>query len=147
MHSSLARLAVATGVAALTTTLAAPAALAGSSPPPTVRIGALSEAIVGPNGTSEYWLDVTARDRDGVITEITVEWTGDDFSSVVFASRPCFLLPSDPGEPVTMRVPVTLPGPGTYRARVHAHSVESCGGLDEQTGPARQRRFTVALGD
>ena len=147
MHRSLARLVVASSAAALSTTLAGPAALAVSSPPPTVRIGALSEAIDGPNGTSEYWLDVTARDRDGVVTEITVEWTGDDFSSVVFASRPCFLLPSEPGEPVIMRIPVALPGPGTYRARVHAHSVGSCGGLDEQTGPVRQRRFTVALGD
>lgn len=144
MHRSLSRLAVASSVAALSTTLAAPAALAGSSPPPTVRIGALSEPIVGPDGTPEHWLHVTARDRDGIITEITVEWIGDDFSSVAFASRPCFLLPSDPGEPVAMRIPVTLPGPGSYRARVHAHSVDSCGGSDEQTGPARQRRFSVA---
>lgn len=144
MHRSLARLAVASSVVALNTTLAAPAALAGSSPPPTVRIGALSETTVGAAGTPEYWLDVTARDRDGVITESTVEWTGDEFSSVVFASRPCFLLPSEPGEPVTMRIPVAPPGPGTYRARVHAHSVESCGSFDEQTGPAQQRRFSVA---
>jgi len=103
----------------------------------------MSEAIVGPDGTLQHWLDVTARDRDGVITEITVEWTGDDCSSVVFASRPCFMLPSAPGESVAMRIPVTLPGPGTYRARVHAHSVESCGGFDKQTGPARSRRFSV----
>lgn len=143
MHRSLARLAAASSLAAVSMTLAAPAALAGSSPPPTVRIGALSEAIVGPGGTLQHWLDVIARDRDGVITEITVEWTGDNFSSVVHASRPCFLLPSDPGEPVAMRIPVTLPGPGTYRARVHGHSVESCGGFNEQTGPARQRRFSV----
>ena len=143
MHRSLARLAVASSVFALSTTLAAPAALAESSPAPIVRIGALSEAVMGPDGTLEHWLDVTARDRDGVITEITVEWTGDDFSSVVFVSRPCFLLPSDPGETVAMRIPVTLPRPGTYRARVHAHSVESCGAFDEQTGPVRQRRFRV----
>ena len=144
MYLSLARLAAASLAAALSTTLAAPAAFADSGAPPTVRIGRLSEAIVGPDGTPQHWLDVTARDRDGIITEITVEWVGDNFSSVVFASRPCFLLPSEPGEAVAMRIPVTLPEPGAYQARVHAHSVASCGATDEQTGPARQRRFTVA---
>ncbi len=143
MHRSLARLAAASCGIAVGAVLAAPAALASSSPPPTVRIGALSDAIADPGGTPEHWLDVTARDRDGIITEVTVEWIGDDFSSVVVASRPCFLLPSEPGETVAMRIPVTLPGPGTYRARVHAHSVESCGATEVQTGPTRLHRFTV----
>ncbi|MGH9226890.1 MAG: hypothetical protein ACRD2W_24595 [Acidimicrobiales bacterium] len=103
----------------------------------------MGPAVVGPDAQTEHWLEVTARDRDGIITEITVEWEGDSGTTVIFASRSCFLIPSAPGETVAMSTPVTVPGPGCYRAHVHAHSVDSCGGSVEQTGPSKHRRFSV----
>lgn len=75
-----------------------------------------------PESASESWLEVTARDPDGVISEVTLEWTGPDYHSVVFANRSRRLAPTAPGDAVTMRIPVSLPGPGIYRARVHEDS-------------------------
>lgn len=141
------RLAVASCAVALGAMLTAPASMASdgsASAPPRVHIGQLSGPVVGPEGTSLYWLDVTAGDRDGVITEVTVEWSSDDFHSVVFADRSCWLEPASPGDTVTMRIPATLPGPGSYRVRVHADSIASCDAPGEmQQGPAKQRRFRV----
>lgn len=139
-------LAVGLCAAALGTALTAPPVLAAqsSSPPPLVRIGELTGPTPGFGGGMEHWLTVTARDRDGIISEITVEWTGENYHSVTFAHRSCLLIPGAPGDPLTMRIPVSLPGPGDYQARVHAHSVPSCGDATEQEGPQRPRRFRVA---
>lgn len=143
MSRSLTRSAVLLGATALGAILLAPPALAAPSPAPRVQIGELGPAVVGPDGQAEHWLEVTARDPDGIITEITVEWEGESGTTVIFASRSCFLIPSAPGETVAMSIPVNVPEPGRYQAHVHAHSVESCGDSVHQTGPAKHRRFSV----
>lgn len=129
---------------ALSAALSAGPALASASPAPRVQIGDLSGPTPGFEGAMEYWLDVTASDRDGVISEITVEWTGEDYHSILYAHRSCMVIPGAPGEPLTMRLPVSLPGPGSYRARVHAHSIASCDEPgEEQSGPSKQHRFRI----
>ena len=147
MKRSVNKLAILLCTGGLTAVLAAgpaPAAEASASSPPRVRIGELSGPMVDQFGTQQYWLEVTARDRDGVISEITVEWTNGDYHSVIFASRSCWLEPAMPGDPVTMSIPVSLPGPGRYLAQVHAESIPSCDAPGElQSGPSKQRRFAV----
>jgi len=138
------KLAAALSACALGAVLVGPPAGAASSPPPRVQIGQLSGPEAGPEGTQQYWLEVTAADRDGIVNEITVEVTGGNYNGIVFADRPCFMFPSNPGETITMRIPLNLPGPGSYRVRAHADSISSCGSSETQEGPARQRRFRVA---
>ncbi len=114
------------------------------SPPPKVHVGALTGPTIGDEGQKEYTLEVTARDPDGIINEITVEWSGANYHSVVYADRFCAMSVMTPGQPVTMRIPVSLPGPGVYRAEAHAHSIASCDTpSDVQTGPAQKHRFSV----
>ena len=144
MKRSKATLAVVLCTGALSVLSTAAPAVAASSPPPRVRIGHLSEPTLMPDGREGYWLDLTAKDPDGVITEVHVELTGDNFGTVIFAHRSCFLMPSEPGDPAPMRIPLSLPGPGRYEARVHAESVTSCDNpSDPQSGPEAHRRFRV----
>jgi len=138
------KLAAAVSACALGAVLAGPPAGAASSPPPRVQIGQLTGPETGPEGAPQYWLEVTAADRDGIVNEITVQVSGDNYNGIVFADRPCFMFPpAQPGDPVTMRIPLSLPGPGSYRVRVHADSTPFCGSPQTQEGPEKQRRFRV----
>lgn len=119
-------------------------ATAAGDPVPKVRIGALSGPVPSPGGGEDYLLDVRARDRDGIITGVTVEYTSGGLTSVTTADRPCFLFPSEPGERVRMTIPLTFPGPGAYRVEVRAHSLPECGtDVGAQTSRTASRRFVV----
>jgi len=144
LRGGTSRFLVAGAVATLVTVASAAPAASVGSPVPRVRIGALSGPTPGPEETPEYNLEVTASDSDGLITEVTVEWTGESYRGITWATRSCLLFPDEPGAPVTMRIPQSLPGPGVYRAKVHAHSTAFCGSTEEdQEGPPRVRRFRV----
>ena len=89
----------------------------------------------------ETYLEVLARDPDGIITEIEVRW-GD--GSFTFAhSYPCFL-PSVPEPGTTHRYLVSNPyqEPGTYRVQYVVHSISGC---DAPITEQHSRPYTIRL--
>lgn len=118
---------------------ASPAVAARPSPRP-------SAALLGTGATTtwqgeEAYIEVSAQDPDGIITEIEVYW-GD--GSITFAhSYPCLIPPTpDPGDAHRFLVSNLYENPGRYTVRYVVHSIADCSG----TGPDQHSRpYAVRL--
>lgn len=118
-------------------------ASAHGSPPPKVKISALSKPTIGAGGEKVYTFDVTAKDPDGIITGVDIEVVGPSYHtgrSVMATCAPGAV----PGRRFTFQVSEPLPSGGVYRVRAKASSVSSCddfGGM--QSSRLTTRRFVV----
>lgn len=102
---------------------------------PSVQILGVVGTGEGPEGEVEHIVAIDARDPDGIITEVQVEFVG---GSIVFAHTYCFLFGK--GETAHMRIGNAFPGPGTYEVHARAFSVRECGARGSQ-------RSRVAIGE
>lgn len=95
---------------------------------PRVEIIGLDGTWTGPEGETEHVVAIHARDPDGYITEVQVEF---EQGSIVFAHTYCFIFAK--GETAHMRIGNAFPGPGTYEVRARAISKRDCGARASQT--------------
>ena len=117
-------------------------AMAAGSPPPKVKIGALSNPTTGPGGEKVYTFDVTARDRDGIITGVTVELEGPNHHTGRSVAATC-IPGAAPGQRFTFQVSESL-GAGRYRVSARASSAASCENFGGgQSSRLVTRRFLV----
>lgn len=126
---------------AVTVGTALPAAAGERSPVPQVKISKLSGPTTGPGGEKVYTFEVTARDRDGIITGVSVEVEGQNYhtgTSVLATCAPG----AQPGRRFTFQVAERLPAAGLYRATASATSIASC---DSFTGAQTSRERTRLL--
>ncbi len=89
---------------------------------PRVDILGLDGTATGPEGELEHIIAIDARDPDGYITEVQVEFSD---GGIVFAHTYCILFGK--GETAHMRIGHAFPGPGTYEVHARALSVRECG--------------------
>lgn len=101
--------------------IAVPAS-AGEPRIPRVEILGLDGTATGPEGELEHIIAIDARDPDGYITEVQVEFSD---GGIVFAHTYCVLFGK--GETAHMRIGHSFPGPGTYEVHARALSVRECG--------------------
>ncbi len=135
---------LAAGALAAMATVATPLpASAQGSPPPKVKISALSKPTTGPDGSKVYSFDVTARDPDGFIDSVEITVVGENYQSGQGVFVTC--MPGAPaGQPVTFQVSERLPSTGTYRVHATATSISSCDEFGEmQASRVTTRRFVV----
>jgi hypothetical protein len=133
------RLTAGTLAALLLAGWATPALAARPSPRPQATL--LSTGIITTEQGDEAYIEISARDADGIITEIETYW-GD--GSISFAhSYPCLLPPTPaPGTPHRFLVSNPYQAPGTYTVRYVVHSNPDCSG----EGPDQHSRpYTVRL--
>ena len=117
---------------------AAPVSAAGN-PRPSARL--VGTGTVTTEQGEETFIEVVARDPNGIITEIEIRW-GD--GSITYAhSYPCFL-PSVPEPGDAHRYVVSNPyeQPGRYRVQYVVHSISGC---DEPIVEQHSRPYTVRL--
>ena len=127
--------------AAILTVMAwvAPVSAAPRSPRPTATL--LSTGTMTTEWGEEAYIEVNARDVDGIITEIEVYW-GD--GSITFAhSYPCLVPPTpDPGDAHRFLVSNQYQESGRYTVRYVVHSMTSC---DADSAQQHSRPYTVRL--
>jgi hypothetical protein len=107
---------------------------AGEPRVPTVKILGIIGSQTGPEGEVEHTLALDARDPDGYITEVQLEFSD---GVIVFAHTYCILFGK--GETAHMEIGHVFPGPGTYEVHARALSVRECGARGSQ-----QSRWAVA---
>ena len=119
--------------------LAAPTVAAGARPKLSIT-NFHKSGTPGPEGETEWILTVEARDIDGVIWEVEVDW-GDH--AVAWASTFC-VQGTQIGRKATLRIGHSYATPGTYRLRARAVSIPSCdaGFDDHQVGEWTSLRVT-----
>jgi hypothetical protein len=100
---------------------------ASESRRPSVEILGLDGTATGPEGEVEHIIAIDARDLDGIITEVQVEFSN---GTIVFAHTYCVLFGK--GETAHMRIGNSFPGPGTYEVHARALSVRECGARGSQ---------------
>lgn len=117
----------------------APAAAAVRSPRPTAAL--VGTGTVTTEDGEEAYIEVSARDADGIITEIEVRW-GD--RSVTFAhSYPCLIPPTpDAGSPHRFLISHRYADPGTYTVRYVVRSISGCDGTPSEQ---HSRPYVVRL--
>ena len=117
----------------------APVSAAPRSPRPTATL--LSTGTMTTEWGEESYIEVNARDVDGIITEIEVYW-GD--GSITFAhSYPCLIPPTpEPGDPHRFLVSNQYQEPGRYNVRYVVYSTTGC---DSDSTAQRSRPYTVRL--
>lgn len=103
---------------------AAPASAGRPSPRPTATLIGTGTITVGES--EESYIEVNARDVDGIITEIEIRW-GD--GSISFAhSYPCLIPPTpEPGDTHRFLVSNPYEEPGRYTVRFVVYSISDCG--------------------
>ena len=113
---------------------ASPATAAPASPRPTATL--LSTGTLTTELGEEVYLEVSAQDPDGIITEIEIYW-GD--GSISFAhSYPCLIPPlPEAGDAHRFLVSNPYQEPGRYNVRYVVHSTSGCDGeaLDQHSRP------------
>ena len=117
----------------------APASAAPRSPRPTATL--TSTGTITTEWGEEAFIEVNARDVDGMITEIEVYW-GD--GAVSFAhSYPCLMPPTpDPGDDHRFLVSNEYAEPGRYTVRYVVYSTTGC---DADSVQQHSRPYTVRL--
>lgn len=127
------RLTVLVLIFGLTLAAAAPAGAANGARPKLEIINFHKSSVPGPEGETEWILTVEARDIDGVIWEVEVDWGNRAFT---WASTFC-VQGEEIGRKATLRIGHHYPAPGTYRVRARAVSLPTCQSSFEehQVGP------------
>ena len=121
--------------------LAAWASPAAAQPSPRPTATLVGTGVIPTELGEEASIEVTARDPDGIITEIEIHW-GD--GSISFAhSYPCLIHPTpEAGDEHRFLVSNPYENPGTYTVRYIVHSTPDCSG----NGPDQHSRpYTVRL--
>lgn len=116
-----------------------PAAAAPRSPRPTASL--VSTGSMTTEFGEETYIEVNARDVDGIITEIEVYWGN---GAVTFAhSYPCLIPPTpQAGDPHRFLVSNQYEQPGTYTVRYVVYSSSGC---DADATDQHSRPYTVRL--
>ena len=133
------RVAACTLVILILVTAAAPASAGGRSPRPTATL--VGTGTTATEEGEEAYIEVSARDADGIITGIDILW-GD--RSVTFAhAYPCLIPPvPDNGDDHRFLVPHHYEEAGSYRVRYVVHSISGCDGSGSEQ---HSRVYTARL--
>ena len=119
--------------------LLVPASAAPRSPRPTATL--VTTGTTTTEWGEETYIEVDARDVDGIITEIQVMWGN---RAVTFAhSYPCLIAPTpQPGDRHRFLVSHDYEEPGRYRVRYVVYSISGC---DEDASAQRSRVYTARV--
>jgi hypothetical protein len=127
------RLVVLVGILTLVGTMAGPSIAANGARPKLEITNFHKSSHPGPEGEQEWILTVEARDIDGVIWEVEVEWGNRHFT---WATTFCVQGP-EVGKKAVLRLGNNYATAGTYRVRARAVSIPTCdaGFEHHQVGP------------
>ena len=132
IHLSQRAFAVVLSIMALSVAHAPPASAAGNARPVT-RVVGVAEPTTG-HGEADWELLVNARDADGIIWEVQVDW---DDGGLTFADT--FCVQGDKiGTPAHLRIPHSYATTGSHIVHTRAVSYDHCPNgrpVTEQVGP------------